>query len=186
MNLRQVSSDLNIDWPAFFQSTSDVNEAFDKFHHTVNESIENRCPTKKIKISRKKIIKEPWLTKGIINSSRKQLRLYKQSLTTRSEVDCVRYKQYCDCLKKIKRNCKHLYFSHQCERHKHNTKKLWETINTMTGKLVNKTSVIDFITVDNVKKFTAMEISNEFAKFYATIGKNLADNIPSSTMGLDY
>ena len=186
MNLRQVSSDLNIDWPAFFQATSDVNDGFDKFHRTINESIENRCPTKKIKISSKKIIKEPWLTKGIINSSKKQLCLYKQSLTKRSEVDCVRYKQYQDCLKKIKRDCKRLYFSQQCERHKHNTKKLWETINTMIGKLVNKTSVIDFITVDNIKKFTAMEISNEFAKFYATIGKKLEDNIPSSTMGLGY
>ena len=31
-----------------------------------------------------------------------------------------------------------------------------------------------------------LEISNEFAKFYATIGKNLSDNIPSSRMGLDY
>ena len=186
MNLRQVSSDLNIDWPAFFQATTDVNDAFDRFHCVINESIKNRCPTKKVKISSKKIIKEPWLTKGIINSSKKQLRLYKQSLITRSEVDCVRYKQYQDCLKKIKCNSKRLYFSQQCERHKHNTKKLWETINTMTGKLVNKTSVIDFITVDNIKKFIAMEISNEFAKFYATIGKKLADNIPSSTMELDY
>ena len=186
MNLRQVSSDLNIDWPAFFQATMDVNDTFDKFHCTINECIENRCPTKKIKISSKKIIKEPWLTKGIINSSKKQLRLYKQSLTTKSEVDCVRYKQYRDCLKKIKRDCKCLYFSQQCKRHKHNIKKLWEMINAMTGKLVNKTSVIDFITVDNIKKFTAMEISNEFTKFYATIGKKLADNIPSSTMGLDY
>ena len=170
----------------FFQATTDVNDAFDRFHCVINESIENRCPTKKVKISSKKIIKEPWLTKGIINSSKKQLRLYKQSLITRFEMDCVRYKQYRDCLKKIKRNCKRLYFSQQCERHKHNTKKLWETINTMMGKLVNKTSVIDFITVDNIKKFTAIEISNEFAKFYATIGKKLVDNIPSSTMGLDY
>ena len=134
----------------------------------------------------KRIIKEPWLTKGIISSSRKQLRLYKQSLTIRSEVDRERYKQYRDCLKRIKRNCKCLYFSQQCERHKHNTKKLWETINMMTGKLVNKMSVIDYITIDNVKKFNAMEISNEFAKFYANIGKNLSDNTPPSKMGLDF
>ena len=156
MNLKQVSANLNIDWPVFFQVTSDVNEAFDKFHCTLVESIENRCPMKKIKISKKKIIKEPWLTKGIISSSRKQLRLYKPSLTTRSEADRDRYKQYCDCLKRIKRNCKCLYFSQQCERHKHNTKKLWETINTMTGKLVNKMSVIDYITVENIKKFNAV------------------------------
>ena len=55
----------------------------------------------------------------------------------------------------------------------------------MTGKLVNKMSVIDYITIDNVKKFNAMEISNEFAKFYANIGKNLSDNTPPSMMGLD-
>ena len=68
MNLKQVSNDLNLDWHVFFQATLDVNEAFDKFHRTITESVENRCPMKKIKIPSKKIIKEPWLTKGIINS----------------------------------------------------------------------------------------------------------------------
>ena len=186
MNLKHVSSNLNIDWPAFFQDTSDVSDAFEKFHGILTKSIENRCPMRKIKISKKRIIKEPWLTKGIISSSRKQLRLYKKSLTTKSEIDCEKYKQYRDCLQRIKRNCKRLYFSQQCERHKHNTKKLWETINMMTGKLVNKMSVIDYVTIDNVKKFNAMEISNEFAKYYANVGKNLSDNTPPSKMGLDF
>ena len=58
-NLKQVSSDLNIDWPVFFQDTSDVSEAFEKFHRTLTESIENRCPTKKIKISKKGSLKNP-------------------------------------------------------------------------------------------------------------------------------
>ena len=183
---KKVANDLNQDWSAFFMNMKDVNKLFDEFYKQLMNSIEKRCELKKVKLTSKHVIKEPKLTKGIIQSSRKQLWLYKIYLHNKSIVDYERYKQYWDCLKKIKCTCKCLYFSQHCERYKHNTKKLWATINKMTGQLNNKSSVIDYITVDGVKKFSLSEISNEFAKFYANIDSSLADKTPPSKNSIEF
>ena len=184
--LAKVKHDLNIDWHSLLQGSNDVNEQFDKFHDFVSNKIDEHCQERQIKISNKKIIKEPWLTKGIIQSSRKQLRLYNITLKSKHGADRERYKQYRSVLQKLKRHCKRSYFSQQCERFKRDTLKLWQVTNQITGKRNDKSMIIDHITVEGVKKYSSTQISNEFANYYATLGQNLSNNLENSNNSIDH
>ena len=184
--LAKVKHDLNINWHEFLNDLTDVNENFNKFHEYLSTKVNEHCQECQIKISAKKIIKEPWLTKGIVQSSWKQLRLYNTALKSKSDADRERYKHYQNVLQKLKRYSKCLYFSQQCERFKHNTYKLWQLINQITGKRNDKSMSIDYITVEGIKKYKSTNISNEFAHYYANLGQKLAENMNPSTKIIDH
>ena len=83
-----------------------------------------------------------WMTPGIAKCSSKQLKLYKKYLTSGNETDRLKYKEYRDVLKGIKRRRKTSYFVDKCTEFRNNSKKLWNMINRIIGKTPNKTSII--------------------------------------------
>ena len=84
-------------------SNTDVSTKFEYVHTTILMYIDQYCPEKRIKISNKKIIKEPWLFKGLIKCMERQKKLYKKHLSTKTEEDMQRYKVYRRTLQKILR-----------------------------------------------------------------------------------
>ena len=158
---------------------------FDKFHQKLIGYVNQHCVERKIKVSTKAILKEPWLTKGIINAGKIQLCLYKSCLSSNDLQKHDKYKQYKELLCKIKRNAKCRYYFDQCSRFKSNTKKLWEVINSISGKCHDKTKLIDHIKVNGVKIEGEKNIGNEFTKYVLTIGLNLAAEINKSDITID-
>ena len=57
-----------------------VNDAFNDFHSTVTKTIDEICPKKDYLVRHDRIIRDPWLTKGLQNSLKTQKRLYKAHL----------------------------------------------------------------------------------------------------------
>ena len=51
---------------------------------------------------------------------------------------------------------------------------MWEIINKINGKIKDKSCVIDYLKIDNIKHHTGKEISNQFAKYFSSVGKNFA------------
>ena len=47
-------------------------------------------------------------------------------------------------------------------------------INKINGKINDKSCVIDHLKIDNIKHHTGKEISNQFAKYFSSVGKNFA------------
>ena len=62
---------------------------------------------------------------------------------------------------------------------KNETRKLWNVINSITGRKKNKESMIESLKVGNVKTNDAKEITNTFCKFFANVGKDYANKIPA-------
>ena len=50
----------------------------------------------------------------------------------------------------------------------------------------DKSSVIDRISVDNIDYYKGENISNEFAKYFSNIRKNLAEKIPNSNESIQW
>ena len=69
---------VNVDWTCL--NDMNVNEAFEYFHSTLVGTMDAHCPKKEYSISQDKIIWDPWITKGLINSIRKQKKLYLKQL----------------------------------------------------------------------------------------------------------
>ena len=159
---------------------------FETLHNTILESLDTHCPEKERIISEKHHIREPWITKGIMNCIRKQKLLYKNLLKIKDEASDQSYKRYRNTLQKIMRYVKRVYYINACTQFKNNTKKLWSIINEVTRKTRNKSDLIEKITVENVDKFQSKEISNEFANYFSKIGKSYADKIPASNKSIDW
>ena len=88
--MKRLNKDLKgINWDL---SSQDVNELFDNCHSKIQACIDANCPEKTVRVYDKQSIKEPWLTKGIIRSNKKQLSLYKKYLSHECSHD--QYKLY--------------------------------------------------------------------------------------------
>ena len=77
-----------------------VNEAFEYFHLTLVGTMDVHCPKKEYNISQEKIIRDPWITKGLINSIKKQNKLYLKQLHSTDPDSVSRYITYRNVLKK--------------------------------------------------------------------------------------
>ena len=109
------------------------------------------APLKPKKIPNHIIWLEQWITKGISKSMSKCVHLYKQSIKINALPDKEKkYKLYRNCLIKIKRKAKVDYYTKQCYALKSDTKKLWQLINRIINKSNDKSSVINYITVDKI------------------------------------
>ena len=69
----------SIDWNCI--NNMDVNESFKYFHTILVNSMDEHCLKREYSISYDKIIRDPWITRGLSNSIRKQKKLYLQTTT---------------------------------------------------------------------------------------------------------
>ena len=150
-NIKQLRSAFSKhDWSNIYGNI-DVNAKFDYVHTTILNYLDQHCPEKRIRISNKKIIKEPWLFKGLINCIEKQNKLYKKHLNNKMDEDTQRYKVYRRTLQKILRKRKQNYYQEQCTRYRSDTKRLWKMVNQITSTHNDKSTVIDSIKVGNIE-----------------------------------
>ena len=155
--LPNIAEDLNCDWN-ILNKINDVNKSYQLLYSKLTNVLNKYMEEKIIRISYKRLIREPWLTKGIINSNNKQLSLYKEWLMNKNVTTHERYKQYRDTLRKIKRNCKLKYYNLQCERFKQHSKKLWSVINEVCGKTNDKSSSLNYLTINGIKQYHSQKI----------------------------
>ena len=159
-------------------SNGDTNDQFDKFHKISMKCIDAHCPVKTRFVKRNKFRKEPWFTSGLLISCNKQKKLYQKSISDNSKPQLVeKYKTYRNTLKKLKRISKINYYKNKCTEYKNDVRKLWHIINSCIGKTSDKNTIIDHIQVENIDVFDSKGISNEFGKYFSTIGNQYSNRI---------
>ena len=89
------------------------------------------------------------------------------------------YKEYNKTLRKVIRVAKGNYFHEKCDSYKTHTKTLWGLINEISGKTRDRSSLIEYLKIENVNEYSAKKISNSFAKHFAQVGKKFASRIPN-------
>ena len=169
------------DWSQLEVET-DVDTQTGIFQQRLSDLLDAHCPEVEMEINYKKLRREPWLTKGIMNSIKKCKLLYKKAISLNQDnCDNIgKYKEYNRILMKTKRLAKTTYYIARCTEFRNNTKYLWRTINNIIGKMNNKCELIDHIKVDNIRCYSSQLIANEFGNFFSSIGKRYADKIPAS------
>ena len=143
-----------------------TNESFTIFHTTIQKHLNDIAPIKTIRIPPKRIIKDEWMTPGLLKCIQKQRNLYKTTLVKQ----CSKYKNYRNSLTRILRKARETYYQTKCTEFKRNTKKLLQMINRITNRTSNKATLIEYLKVDTIELHNAKEIATEFAKYFSTIG----------------
>ena len=123
------------DWNYIHDPSIDTNDACDRFFKDLIEQVEHFVPITSKTIPYPKLRREAWLTTGILKCIQKEKRLYHQMISkSRLPIETAlpvetRYKTYKKILQQVKRAAKQSYYYEHCRQFKHNTKKLWETMN---------------------------------------------------------
>ena len=162
-----------------------TNENFNVFHSRLQDLVNQFLPVTHRRINAKAMRREPWMTQSIIKSTRKCKQLYHQTLKTNSLTSRERYTKYNAMLQKVKRHARQYYFTTKCRENKNNTKKLWQLINKTTGKINDKTSIIDYLNSDGVQLHNPEDITNIFGNYFATVGSRFADKIAKPSRNVD-
>jgi hypothetical protein len=163
-------------------------EGYTLFVNKLQDIIKAEAPIKTVTLSPKAIKHEPWLTKGILKSSRTQIKLYNKKI--KEPHDNIRdnaYKTYRNMLNKIKRIAKKSYYKDQLLDCKNNIRETWKILNNLIGKQNDKSNIIEQIKTNHEIVSDPTKIANAFLQHFTTIGAKLANEIkPSKKSALSF
>ena len=157
---------------------TDPNAAYNEFLKVFLLHFNTFFPKKKIRIKSKNFA-SPWITKGIIKSSKRKQKLYEKFLKRKSPTNENNYKNYKRLFETIKKKSKANYFNERLNKYQNNIKKTWDVIKEVIGSSKsNSHSLPKRLVVNNVEVFNKKKIAEHFNKYFVNVGPNLADVIP--------
>ena len=162
-------------------------ESFELLHEIVMKSFNEHMPEKTKRLGEKTIKRESWLMSGIKKSMTKQKKLYKLTLQQHCNMAVLdKYKTHRKILQQVKRKAKINYYRSRCREFKNDTRKLWNVINTVTGRTKKKETIINSLKIDNMKTTNSKKITNGLCDYFANVGKEFANRIPKGKYDIKY
>ena len=169
--VKKINEDLSkIDWNIKMKDKP-ASDSFHAFHSDLLISLNKHTPEKLIRV-KEKGVKNPWMSKGLKNSVTKSKKLYERALI--DPAVWPKYKEFMTILRKCKRKLKLNYYQNKCNEFRKNGKKMWTLINKINGRINDKTCIIDYLKVNNIKYLSGKDISNQFGKYFSSVGKEFA------------
>ena len=168
-----------MDW-SLVTNTSNADAAYEVFLKQFLKIYDYCFPLKNIEVKRKSIL-SPWITRGIIKSSKRKQKLYLKFLRSKTYKNEKRYKNYKNTFERIKQRSKKNHFASLLLKHQNDAKKVWQTMKEAIGK--TKIKVNNFprkIKIDNQEIYEPAVIADSFNTYFTNIGSNLAAKIPHS------
>ena len=159
----------------------DPDEGYNLLTSTITDALDLFAPVKTVIIPAKYVISEPWMTKGLIKSSRTCDKMYSKVIgLDRTSDKYVKYKKFRNLYNSLKRKAKITYYKDEIDKYYNDSRNLWKTLYCLIGKKTDKSSLPDAFNVDGTLISDPKRISNEFCTFYTKMGSRLASNIPNS------
>ena len=132
-----------------------------------------------MKIPYKNVLRQPWMTTGLLKSSKTRDILFRKCIgkpkQSQSYTNFIRYRNN---FNRIKRVCKQNYYASELYKYKYNIQKTWNILKTLIGKNNNKSGISDTFKIDNTITKNASKISNKFCEYFSDIGNQFASKIP--------
>ena len=145
------------------------------------------CPETTKIIKPNKCIRVPWMTPALLKSSHVSDKLYRKCIG-RDKFDhhTLQFIEYRNTFNRIKRRAKVSYYSSRLSNYKNNSSKLWKILNEVIGRNHDKTTISDVFVINGEKITNTQSISNEFCKFFSSVGKKFASKIPKPNKTFDH
>lgn len=166
-------------------NTDCPNVAYDKFMTLYKDKFNIAFPITKKRIHKRYIKREPWVSTGLLTSSRAKFKLFKKKLLHPTTENINKYKTYLNIFNKSKRTLKKHYYAHILELSKNNIKQMWAVLKQAIGKQNNKSGLPDKFKIDNKEVSNKTEIANAFNKYFSNIGAKTAQNVAHSNKRFD-
>ena len=159
--------------------------AYNLFLQQFSAAYENAFPKVKIKIKIKNLL-SPWISKGILKSSKKKQKLYDKYLKNRTYKNEKNYKTYKNMFETVKFKSKKNYYNNLITKYKNNIKKTWSIMKEAIGKMKQVNNNLPRRLIINNKEIYAKKtIAESFNNYFINVGPNLASKIPPCTEQFD-
>ena len=139
--------------------------------------IDKHAPLKLFSRRQRRLLKKPWITKGILISIRKKNSMIKSHFINGSESQKFIFRQYSNKLTKIKTASKRNYFKVELEKNKNDPCKIWNIIRSLLPPKSKQSLNTQSNDLENDSN-NLVELAENFNKFFCSIGENLAKDIP--------
>jgi len=106
-------------------------------------------------------------------------KLYKAYLKSKDLGALEKYKKYKNKLTAILHKCEKMYYTNLLEQHKSNLREIWKIIKELLHRQDSNHNVIPLV-INGVKIDDPLMIANNFNNYFASIGPNMANNIPTA------
>ena len=148
--------------------------------NTLQYLSDKHAPVKKTTNRIKRILKKPWITKGILNSIKNRHKLFKSHYLSNDPEKIKQYKSFNNCLNKIKAKVKNEYLNTQFALNKSNIKATWKMIDMIASRNKKKKLILSKL-LYNGKCYTDKEnICNKLNEYFVNVGPNLSSKLPTN------
>lgn len=176
--LKQTLS--SIDWN--YLDSLDSNSASAEFVERLNSIYHHCAPEREVVIPAKYIMREEWMTKGLMKSSSTLTKLYKKSVKkAKTDPLHLRYIEYRNKYNKLKRIAKERYFQSLFDQSKNDMKKTWQTLNSLIGRTRDKSNIHSLFKYKGKVINDPTAIADGFCDYFSNIGPQLSATIPVSS-----
>ena len=123
---------------------------------------------------------KPWITKGILTSTRVKAKLFRIFKKTKKPSDYATFKYYRDMINSLSRKSKKQYNKEYFTKHANNLKKTWKGINNLLNRQ-GKCNIADIFLNINGKLITDQKIVvDKMNQYYVNVADNLAKKNPKT------
>ena len=158
--------------------TLTVNEAYLSVVNVINSALDQHAPETIKRIPATRVIRDPWMTGGLMKSFRTRDKLYSKCLKNPGDYAArQKYTAYRNVLNKLKREAKIDYYQAQLLTHKNDVKKSWAVLNKIIGRKTNKCGISDKFCVDGKLESDSNIIADKFCEYFTEIGHRYAAEI---------
>lgn len=157
-----------------------TNEAYDCFFQKYKSAYNNAFPLQENRITKNNKLRNPWMTMGLLKSTRKKNRLYIKYLKNPTQVNKTKFTIYRNKFKTLRIAAERNYYTEEFLKHHNDLKSTWKLIRSAL-QLDNKRITVDSLLIHNVTIDNSELIANKFNEYFINIPRDLANKLPQAT-----
>ena len=181
--IEKIKTELNeVNWQHMLGQKLNYNVDF--LTNTFNDIVNKYTDIKKIKVTNK--MENKWFSKGLQKSKIKLRKLHKKSITNPNTDNISKYKEYYKIYKSTLRQAKTTYYKTELGNAWGESRKLWNIINEMSGRLKKDTKAIHSIKGSKGQILTSHKlIADRFGYYFSNVGSEINKNFKTNEKYID-
>jgi Reverse transcriptase (RNA-dependent DNA polymerase) len=171
----------NVAWDDVLNE-NDVDTCYEKFWDIYDTMYNINFPLVNVKFNKNFHKISDFMTNGLLTSRRNKIRLLKVYANDRSDQNKITYTNYRNLYNKLVKASKKLHISNKLNENAKNPKKMWETLNEITGGKKGEAKVEKLVINGNTEVTDQKLMAEEFNKFFTSIGTKISESVSQTNI----
>lgn len=165
---------LHKNWLDLMSPDNDLNVNCSLLVSNIQKSLDKFAPIRTKTIRPENVLRLPWMSVNLLKCSKKAKHLFRKSIgKPSSSKETLKFREYRNCLNKLKQIAKKEFITKEIESFKGDTKRIWKMINHLSGKHNDKSNMISELVIDGTKIADSAEICNNLNEHFAKAGEHV-------------